>query len=311
MKIFIELPTWLGDAVMASSAIELICENFKDAKLTFFGSFVSTQIYEIHPKCEKIIIDNTKKSKNRVLNIKKVAQNCGKFDIAFSFRSSFISKILLFFINSKQKFIYKKNIIKSHQVLKYLNFIENSLKISANSNSLKLYFKPKKFTNKTLGLNPGASYGSAKRWEAKYFAQVGLYFSDKFDILIFGSKSEEDICNKIEKIIKSNGKNCINLCSKTSVKELCENISGVDIFITNDSGPMHIAAAYKVKTIALFGPTKFEETSPFSNNNAIILHKNFPCQPCMKRICPIQTHICMKELKPDEVIKATEEQFAI
>ena len=72
---------------------------------------------------------------------------------------------------------------------------------------------------------------------------------------------------------------------------------------------MHIASAFKVKTIALFGPTKFSETSPWKNENAKILHLNLQCMPCMKRSCPLGTHECMKELTPKMVIKEIEENF--
>ena len=65
---------------------------------------------------------------------------------------------------------------------------------------------------------------------------------------------------------------------------------------------MHIAAAFKVKTRALFGPTKFKETSPYKNENAKILHLNLECMPCMKRVCPIKTHECMKNLTPKMVL---------
>ena len=153
------------------------------------------------------------------------------------------------------------------------------------------------------------SYGSAKRWYPEYFAKVGVYFKDEYEILIFGGKNEIEICENIAEILAKNGVKFINLCGKTSIKELCENIAGVEKFITNDSGPMHIAAAFKVHTIALFGPTKFNETSPYKNENAKILHLNLPCMPCMKRVCPIKTHDCMKNLTPNLVIKTLKEAF--
>lgn len=309
MKIFIELPTWLGDAVMASAAIEMLSKNYEKAELTFFGSFAACELYKIHPKCEKIIIDESKKSGQRWKNLKKIAQEAGTFTLALSFRSSFASKVLFFFLRAKKKFIFKKSKKKQHQVLKYVNFLEQTLKIKAENPTLKLYFPAKNFSKPSFGINAGASFGSAKRWEARKFAEVALHFADSFDILLFGGKNEEDICEEIEKIIKKNGKECKNLCGKTSIKELCENIAGLQLFLTNDSGPMHIAAAYKVNTIAIFGPTKFDETSPFKNENAYIIHKNFPCQPCMKRVCPIKSHICMKAIQSEEVIFLIEKNF--
>ena len=73
------------------------------------------------------------------------------------------------------------------------------------------------------------------------------------------------------------------------------------MFITNDSGPMHIAASYDVPIIAMFGPTDSKETRPWSDN-AIILDKQISCAPCKKRECPLGHHNCMKLITPDEVI---------
>ncbi|MDO5045683.1 lipopolysaccharide heptosyltransferase II [Campylobacter sp.] len=307
MRIFIELPTWLGDAVMATPAIESIAANYKEAKITFFGSFVACELFKVHPNCETTVVDDSKKRGNRFLNLAKIALNLGDFDIAVSFRSSFASSFLLFWLKAKRKFKFKKQNLNLHQVLKYLNFAKNSLALKEITDELKLHFTPFKFDKKILALNPGASYGSAKRWYPEYFAEVALRFKDEFEIVIFGSNAELKICEQIEKILASNGVKCKNLAGKTDIKELCEKIGGIKksagIFITNDSGPMHIAAAFKVPTVVLFGPTKFDETRPWKNENAKILHLNLSCMPCMKRTCPIKTHECMKNLTPDFVME--------
>ncbi|WP_033915710.1 lipopolysaccharide heptosyltransferase II [Campylobacter sputorum] len=302
MKIFIELPTWLGDAVMASVAVENIALNFLNAKITFFGSFAATSLYQNHPNLEMIVLDESKKTKFRYIKLYQIIKNLNKFDIAISFRSHFASKFNLFFIRAKQKFVFNKNLYKGHQVEKYLNFVLENLNLIQKQSELKLYFSPKKFSKKTLGLNPGASYGSAKRWYPSYFAEVAINLKNEYDIIIFGSKNEDEICNQIAKILKEKNINFINLCGKTTLKELCENIAGLSLFITNDSGPMHIAASYKTPTAALFGPTNFIQTCPYKNENTKILHLNLECMPCMKRTCPIKTHECMKNLTPKMVL---------
>ena len=307
MRILIELPSWLGDGVMASAAVENLCANFDNAKIVFFGSFASVNLYENHPNCEKIVIDESRKSKFRLLNLIKSAKNLGKFDIAVSFRSHFASRVFLKFANAGRKFIFKNNGEKIHQVQKYLNFVNSALNLQNLKQDQKLYFEKKSLLNsqkKLLGLNPGATYGSAKRWYPAYFAEVATALKDKFDIVIFGGVGEKEICDEIEQILRQNGVVCVNLCGKTSIKELCENIANLDLFITNDSGPMHIAAAFKIPSVAVFGPTRFDETSPYGNKNAKIVHLNLPCMPCMKRICPLKTHECMKNLTPKMLLEA-------
>ena len=282
-------------------------------KIVFFGSFAACELFKAHPNCERVIVDNSKKAKFRLWRLFWQARNLGKFDAAFSFRSSFASKILLYGARAGQKFIFQKSNDGAHQVQKYLKFVKSALNLKRADDELKLYFEPREFDAPVLGLNPGASYGSAKRWYPAYFAQVALHFKDKFKIMIFGGAGERDICEQIEQILRKNGADCENLAGKTSVWELCESIGGIGqsggIFVTNDSGPMHIAAAYKTPTIALFGPTRFTQTCPWRNENARILHLKLECMPCMKRVCPLKTHACMKDLSPQAVIQTIEREF--
>jgi heptosyltransferase-2 len=90
---------------------------------------------------------------------------------------------------------------------------------------------------------------------------------------------------------------------------LCSKIGGLNLFITNDSGSMHIAGAYKVPTVSIFGPTKHLETSQWRNPNSAIVRKELECSPCMKRNCPIKTHECMKSITEEDVLKEVEKIF--
>ena len=118
--------------------------------------------------------------------------------------------------------------------------------------------------------------------------------------------SETDIAKDIEnELIKNNVLNYKNLAGLTTIPELIEKIAGLSLFITNDSGPMHIAAAYKVKTVSIFGPTKQIETNQWRNEkNGLIVSKNLSCMPCMKRVCPLKHHDCMKQIKASDVLEA-------
>jgi heptosyltransferase-2 len=205
--------------------------------------------------------------------------------------------------SAKKSFNFSKN-YEGHQVEKYNKFVDNILGKKLEIYPPKLYFTPFKYQKPTLGINPGATYGSAKRWYPDEFAKVANQMAKEYDIIIFGGPGEEDIAKDIEKNLTI--KNYQNLCAKLSIQELCEKIAGLSMFVTNDSGPMHIAAAYNVPIVAIFGPTKFTETSPYSKNYKIVT-KNLECAPCMKRECPLKTHECMKEIKADEVIKAIKE----
>lgn len=299
MNIFIELPTWLGDAVMSTPAIEEIVKLYPNAKITFLGSYVSCEALKAHPNTLHVEVDNNKKHKTRFFWLYKKAKEFGTFDLAISFRSSLTSKILLWFLNAKKKFQYKKNVYKGHQVEKYTKFIAKSLKVNLKPSNLKLYQRPYTYSQPTLGINPGATYGSAKRWYPSEFAKVANYFSKDFDIVIFGGPNEVEIANEVESLIDVQ---VSNLAGKTSITKLIEKVAGLSLFITNDSGPMHIAAAYQVPTVTLFGPTRSHETNQWKNPNSYIINHHLECAPCMRRECPLKTHECMKGIKAEEVI---------
>ncbi len=310
MKIFIEIPTWLGDAVMTTPAIENIVSTYPSSKVTIFGSFVSTKLFLNHPNVERIIIDDSKKEGNRYLNLYKLAKSVGKVDMAFSFRKNFTTKFLLFFIDAKEKYRYKRfdKELNTHQVIRYNDFINKSLSIKTAPNKLKIYTKTQSIDRNDkpiLGINPGATYGSAKRWYPNEFAKVVIALSNKYDIKIFGGPAETNIASDIEnELIKAGVKNYENLAGKTSVEELIEYISTLDLFITNDSGPMHVAAAFSVPTVAIFGPTRYIETNQWMNEKGVIVRKDLECSPCMKRVCPLKHHDCMKLITAKDVLDA-------
>jgi heptosyltransferase-2 len=111
----------------------------------------------------------------------------------------------------------------------------------------------------------------------------------------------------IEKsLIEKGVSNYQNLAGNTTIPELINHISNLDLFITGDSGPMHVAAAFQVPTVAIFGPTKDDETSQWMNDKSIIVKQNLDCQPCMKRTCPLNHHRCMRLIKSSDVLKFVE-----
>ncbi len=304
MNILIETPTWLGDSVMITPAIENIVEKYPEAKITLFGSYISIETLKLHPNVIESVVDESKKRGNRFLNLKRIAKNLGSFDIAISFRSSIATKFFFFFIDAKEKYIFKREgKTPIHQVIRYNQFVNRAFKMDSIPKTLKLYHEKVEFFKPTFGINPGASYGNAKRWYPREFAKVAIRLADTYHIVIFGSPDEVDIAEDIERELISAGiENYTNMAGKTTIKELIEHIAGLKLFITNDSGPMHIAAAYQIPTISIFGPTSPDETNQWRNPKSIIIKKDLDCMPCMKRTCPLKHHNCMKQITYSDVM---------
>lgn len=318
MRILVVLPNWLGDAVMATPAIELLAKYYDNVHFTFVGSYVSIEALKHHPLCENAIVDETKKASSRLAATYKLAKQLGRFDLAVTFRNQIHSSTLLRFtdtvltlarrswhsqllLSHTPKISTEQHLAKQYAQLAMINVDDFNGDVPA----LQLYIQPNSFQKPTLGINAGATYGSAKRWYPERFAQVAAYYKNNYDILIFGGPNEVEMAKEIEdKLISLGVSNYKNIAGKTTIEELCANIGGCSLFITNDSGPMHVAAAYQVPTVAIFGPTKYKETSQWKNEKSVIVRHEMDCSPCMKRECPLGHHDCMKTITASEVIEA-------
>ena len=320
-KILVILPNWLGDAIMATPAIELLGKYHPNARFTFIGSYVSIEALKHHPLCENAVVDETKKASSRLLATYKLAKELGEFSLAISFRNQLHASLLLRFTatvlciaraswHSRFLLSHTPNIkTTQHLVEQYTQLaMTNVDTFDGNIPQLKLYIEAKEYDKPTLGINAGATYGSAKRWYPERFADVGAAFSNMYNIVIFGGPNEIEMAQEIEDNLKLlNVENYTNLAGKTTIEELCSHIGGCSLFITNDSGPMHVAAAYQVPTVAIFGPTKYKETSQWKNEKSKIVRHEMKCSPCMKRECPLGHHECMKNITASEVIEAVKE----
>ncbi|MHC3994871.1 lipopolysaccharide heptosyltransferase II [Thiomicrolovo sp. ZZH C-3] len=319
MKLLVILPNWLGDAVMATAAIESLCECYPQARLTLVGSFVSVEALKYHPMCVNAYVDETKKGGNRLANTYRFAKTIGHHDAAVSFRNQLHASLLLRWTGTPRTVARKSwhaQLLLSdavalsreeHLTRQYQRLADRLCGGETTPGPLRLFMTPQTFDRPTLGINPGATYGSAKRWYPEKFAAVAAHFSDRYDIVIFGGPGETAMAEAIEKDLQVRGvENYRNLAGKTTIPELCSAIGGLSLFVTNDSGPMHVAAAYRIPTVAIFGPTRHKETCQWDNPKSAIVRHDMECAPCMKRECPLKHHECMKSIEAYEVIEAAE-----
>jgi heptosyltransferase II len=164
-----------------------------------------------------------------------------------------------------------------------------------------------------FGLNPGAEYGPAKRWPAERFisAAVEIQKQTQCRWIIFGGPADLDIATEIEQGIQkalSNPANAapLNLAGKTTLRELCALLKGCCVVLTNDSGPMHVAAAVGTPVVVPFGSTSPELTGPGLAGDVRhqLLTGNVPCSPCFLRECPIDFR-CMTGISVERMVRST------
>jgi heptosyltransferase-2 len=149
-----------------------------------------------------------------------------------------------------------------------------------------------------IGVNPGAFYGSAKRWIPERYAGVADLVGRRLGarVAIVGGAAERDLGETIAALLRSPAH---VLCGETSLGDLVGVLSRLRLLLTNDSGPMHVAAALGVPVVAVFGSTDWRETAPVGES-ARLVREDVECAPCLLRECPID-HRCMARVGVDRV----------
>jgi heptosyltransferase I len=169
--------------------------------------------------------------------------------------------------------------------------------------------KLKTQNSKLILLQPGARWKN-KRWPAKYFAELVCALAEKFPaarFAILGDKGDQPLG---EIISQAAPKKVLNLCGATSLLEMAEWIRLCDLMITNDTGPMHVAAALGKPLVALFGPTEPRRTGPYGQLENV-LRLDLPCSPCLKSNCSIEnTDECLRALPSATVFECVQKQFS-
>ena len=210
----------------------------------------------------------------------------------------------------------------SHQTHEYLHL---AAALGANPEPLppQLFVTPdeiasaaKKFgldriSNPIIGLNPGAEYGPAKRWPTAKFVTAAREIRRRTNCvwLLVGGKNDVRFTNKIQKVLDGEPA-VLNLAGKTTLRELMALLKHCRVFLTNDTGPMHVAAALGVPVVAIFGSTSPELTGPLSSDGLQhqIITASAPCSPCFLRKCPIDFR-CMRGIRAERAAEAVIESF--
>lgn len=327
-NILVRMPNWIGDLIMATPVLTDVRRAFPKASIT---AMCRTPLCDLLREDEAIdeLFCFTRPSNDFVRRqerdiIAKIA--AGKYDAGILLTNSFSSAWWFWQGKVKRRIGYAahfRNFLltdrlpfakeKEHLVNMYKRLLK-PLGISLSDTAPRLYVTDKEIAEskqllyqrgyvkgkKLIGINPGATYGSAKCWLPERFHALAMRLLLETDayIVFFGDTSTASLVKEISQGLPEK---VIDLAGVTSLRELACLIKDCTVLVTNDSGPMHIAAAFGTPLVALFGSTDDAVTGPYGQQESVI-NKRVKCSPCLKRVCPIDFR-CMKQIGVDEVVE--------
>jgi heptosyltransferase-2 len=334
-RILVRATNWVGDAVMSMPAFEAVRENFPESRITVLARPWVLPLYESHPAVNEVIPykrgQGLMKDASEFLRVVRTVRAL-RFDMAVLFQNAFEAaliarlggiKIRVGYNTDGRGFLLSHSVVRGTEVLKlhqveyYLTFLR-ALGWHAPSRDPALRASPEAVErirsllsskgvgdqDVLVGLSPGAAYGPAKRWPVERFAAVADRAIRMWGAkaVVIGTEKEKDLG---ETLVSAAAPGAFNFCGMTGLGDALALIKRCSLFVTNDSGLMHAAAALNVPTVAIFGSTDAVATGPRGKNARIVKH-DMECAPCLKPDCPIG-YRCLLTVQPEEVWRTMEE----
>ena len=342
-NIIIRVPNWLGDSFMATPAVSAVREMFPKAKLTLLAKPAFEAFWKSYPGVDRVLVLDKKWKHKGLFGFWGLARELKKqkFDASLVLPLSFSSAFLFFAAEipvrigygSEGRGLFLTESIpyekprQRHLVWEYLRLVQKGFekKIGRKKFELTSPTKPgdseatailrkHKIIGKNgfIALGPGATYGPAKRWPLPYWKELiqKLLKQRSENILILGGKEEETYLRELADSFKGTkeSKRIHLLAGETSVLGLASLLSRCKLLVTNDTGPMHVAAAVGTPTVAIFGSTAPLWTRPFGLGHQVVTH-HVECSPCFQKTCPIG-YICLNRISTGEVWKAVQKHLS-
>lgn len=332
MRILIRATNWVGDAIMALPALRAVRNKFTEAQIAIVARPYIADIYSGQDLCDELIPYDPKGLhrgwKGRELLAKELRAR--RFDVALLLQNAFDAAWLAWRAQVPQRIGYardgrsvlltnavpvpKAGGMPPHEKFYYLELLRRVGWIDRLSDDAHITLQVSKVARERArqilegaGVRPhvlrvavgaGASYGSAKCWPPDRFAKAlnDLLAHGDADIILFGTATEAAVSAAIANAMQ---RPPIDLTGKTSIADLPALLSQCHLFLGNDSGAMHVAAAVGLPVVAVFGPTDPEGTAPVTPHATIVQQKPY-CSPCFLRRCPTD-HRCMTAVTPEMV----------
>jgi heptosyltransferase-2 len=332
-NILVRATNWVGDAVMSIPAFQALRERFPNARISILARPWVSGLYGREPFCDELIPYEAPRGWQGVGNKLRVAAElrARNFDCAILFQNAFEAAALarmagipvrIGYARDGREWLLSQSIpvptpdeTPRHQRFYYLELLKRArlienypldgvIRISgarAAAEKGRERFGQASIEGSVIGVSPGAAYGGAKRWLPERFAlsATSIARDRNATVAIFGAREELPICEIVQQNAEALGQRCVNFAGATSLADFIEMAAACDVFLTNDSGPMHIASAVGVPTVAIFGATDDIATGPTGPLSRVV-REPVDCSPCLLRECPID-HRCMTRVTAQRV----------
>ncbi len=324
---------WIGDVIMTLPAISAVRHSLPRSRITVLAKPWVAELYRISPDVDDVIEYKSPGIHDGIAGKLRLAGQLKKrnFAMAILLQNAIEAAIIAWLARIPLRMGYNsdgrgvllthsvqrtREIRAIHQIHYYLEMLKSlGFQPAGEAPCLSMDGEFKKISQDILnrhhikpddtliGMAPGATFGPAKMWFPERFAEVGDKLVDTFSakIILFGSKGDKERAESLQQYSKNL---FINLAGTTSLKEAIALIAACRLFITNDSGLMHLAGALGIPLVAVFGPTNPVTTSPVGEKS-IVIHHDIACSPCLKKVCPTDFR-CMDMIGVDEVFSAAE-----
>lgn len=326
-NIIVRMPNWVGDMVMATPVLTDLRKAFPEAKITAMCRIPLNELLQEDPEIDEVYCFSKVSTFSRHSDRRNIIEKLqkGKYDLGVLLTNSLSSAWWFWQGNVENRLGYDskgrgfllthpvpfpENVKSQHLVTTYKMLLA-PLGVPLSDTAPRLFLSEKEKEqarvlfrqhgilehHQIVGINPGATYGSAKCWLPERFREITKRLLEDKNVFIiyFGDQSTASL---VKEICYGLSPRVINLAGLTSLRELSSLVSLCDVLLTNDSGPMHIAAALKTPIVALFGSTSQVITGPYRTGK--VIQKDVECSPCYQRTCPIDFR-CMKKIEADEV----------
>ena len=338
-KILIRATNWIGDAVMSLPALQAMRARFPKAQMTVLARPWVADLYARERAIDRVILYDAPAGMQGLRQKWAMAKMLRRerFDLAILFQNAFEAAALARLAGIRRRVGYDRDgrgwlltdpiavpvagEIPAHQRFYYLELLRRAglLESMPACDHIRLagareaaaegraHFDRFGLRAPCIGVSPGAAYGTAKRWLPKRFAEAATRVAAQHgaSVALFGSKAEHSLCEEVAVLIDAPVQ---NFAGATSLRQFIEMTAACKLFLTNDSGAMHIASALGIPTVTVFGATDDRATGPTGPLARVVRHP-VECSPCLLRECPID-HRCMTRVTSVEVANAGLELIA-